>query len=180
MERIAILAVLVISLVSPLRAATIYKWVDEKGVTNFADDPDKVPPAYQDRVLKEKMEDVQKGSPPPTVQQPLPQNVERDTDVYGRGELGWRERARPLKEKLREATENYENARQKFTKKAEEISQTSFYGRSRSQSKWDAMELNRLREEQKKYEVQVAEASEKLRALGKEAEEAKANPEWLQ
>jgi hypothetical protein len=179
MDKKVILFVLTLLFALPLEGATIYKWVDEKGVTNFADDPDKVPPAYRDQVLKEQMEDVQKATPPPTVQQPLPQNEERDTDVYGRGEVWWRERVRPLKEKLREATENYENARQKFLKKAEEIGQTNFYGRSRSQSKWDAMELNRLREEEKKYEDQLAEAKENLKGLIKEAEEAKANPEWL-
>jgi len=27
--------------------ATIYRWTDERGVVNFADDPDKIPPAYQ-------------------------------------------------------------------------------------------------------------------------------------
>jgi Domain of unknown function (DUF4124) len=179
MEKIIILAVLAVFLVSPLQGATIYKWVDEKGVTNFADDPDKVPPAYRNRVLKEQVEDVQKESPPPRVQEPVQQPEERNTDVYGRGETWWRERVRPLKERLKEATENYQNAHQKFIKKAEEISQTNFYGRSRSQTKWDAMELNRLREEEKKHEVQVAEVNERLSALAREAEEAKANPEWV-
>ena len=30
--------------------ATVYKWVDERGVVNFADDLDKVPPAYRNSV----------------------------------------------------------------------------------------------------------------------------------
>ncbi len=179
MKKIIIPAVLMIFLVSPLRAATIYKWVDEKGVTNFADDPEKIPPAYRDRVLKEQMEDVPQASLPPPAEQPVQQVGERTTDVYGRGEVWWRERARPLKEKLKEATENYEKANSEFTKKAGEIGRTNFYGRSRSQTKWDAMELNRLNEEKKKCEAQVAEANERLKELGKEAEEAKANPDWL-
>jgi len=31
-------------------SATVYKWVDEKGVLNFADDYSKVPPTYRDKV----------------------------------------------------------------------------------------------------------------------------------
>jgi len=180
MEKIVIFAILAVFLVSPLQAATIYKWVDEKGVTHFADDLDKVPPVYRDRVLKEQVEDFREAGPPPRVQEPSQKGEERTTDTYGRGEGWWRDRAHPLKEKLREATENYQNSHKNFIKKAEEISRTNFYGRSRSQTKWDTMELNRLREEEKKYEVQIAEANEKLGRLAKEAEEAKANPEWLQ
>ena len=32
--------------------ATIYKWVDDRGVINFTDDSDKVPPRYLDGVEK--------------------------------------------------------------------------------------------------------------------------------
>jgi len=31
-------------------SATVYKWVDEKGVVNFVDDYSKVPPGYQNKV----------------------------------------------------------------------------------------------------------------------------------
>ena len=31
-------------------SATVYKWMDERGVVNFADDIDKVPPAYRNSV----------------------------------------------------------------------------------------------------------------------------------
>jgi hypothetical protein len=31
-------------------SATVYRWVDERGVTNFADDYDKVPPQYRSKV----------------------------------------------------------------------------------------------------------------------------------
>ena len=179
MAKIVILAVSAIFLVSPLQGATIYKWVDEKGVANFSDELDKVPPVYRERVLKEQIKDVQDVDPPPQIKEPSQKMEERTTDIYGRGETWWQERARLLKERLREATENYENVHKKFVKKADEMSQTNFYGRSRSQTRWDAMELNRLREEEKKYEAQIAEANEMLGRLAKEAAEAKANPEWV-
>jgi len=36
-------------------SATIYRWVDEKGVVNFADDYDKIPPIYRDKVEEVKI-----------------------------------------------------------------------------------------------------------------------------
>lgn len=36
-------------------SATIYRWVDEKGVVNFADDYDKIPPTYRDKVEEVKI-----------------------------------------------------------------------------------------------------------------------------
>ncbi|HYA92142.1 MAG TPA: DUF4124 domain-containing protein, partial [Thermodesulfobacteriota bacterium] len=45
------LIILLISFIFASSAsATIYRWVDEKGVTNFADDYSKVPPTYRDKV----------------------------------------------------------------------------------------------------------------------------------
>ena len=45
------LIVLLISFIFASSAwATIYRWVDEKGVTNFADDYSKVPPTYRNKV----------------------------------------------------------------------------------------------------------------------------------
>jgi hypothetical protein len=168
-------------LISPVSAQTIYKWTDEKGVVNYTDEYSKVPPAYRGQVDVEKWKDTQKpGSPSLAPPQAPPQETgEVTTDIYGRDEAWWRDKVLPWKEKLKEATENYERAQRNFTKKSEELSQTNFYGRSRSQTKWDVMELNRLNEEKKKYEAQIAEANEMLEKLSREADESKANPNWL-
>jgi len=40
-------------------------------------------------------------------------------------------------------------------------------------------EAEKYDQERKKYEAQISEAKEMLERLSKEAEEAKANPEWL-
>jgi hypothetical protein len=168
-------------LIPPADAQTIYKWTDEQGVVNYTDEYSKVPPAYRDQVGVEKWKDIQKpGAPslaPP--QAPSQETGEATADIYGRDEAWWRDKVRPWKEKLKEATENYEKAQRNFTQKSEELSQTNFYGRSRSQTKWDVMELNRLNEEKKRYEAQIAEANEMLEKLSKEADESKANPDWL-
>jgi hypothetical protein len=181
MEKVVILLVLLIFAV-PAYGATIYKWVDKDGVVNFTDDLSKIPPSYQDRVEVETRKDVPEQSAPlPT--ETVPPSGKDDgmiKDNYGRGEAWWRDKVRPWKEKLRIATEKYEEAQRNFTKKSEEVSQTSFFGRSRTQTKLDVMELKRLDEEKKKYEAQIAEANEMLEKLKKEAEETKADPAWLE
>jgi hypothetical protein len=181
MKEILILLILLIFAV-PADGATIYKWVDKDGVVNFTDDLSKVPPSYQDRVEVETRKDVQEQSAPLSTEA-IPQSGTEDkmiTDNYGRGEAWWRDKVRPWKEKLKEATEKYEEAQKNFIKKSEELSQTNFFGRSRSQTKWDVMELKRLDEEKKKYEAQMAEANEMLAKLKKEAEETNADPAWLE
>jgi hypothetical protein len=52
-------------------SATIYSWVDEKGVTDFADDYSKVPPEYRNKV---KELDIQKMGPS-TPSQPSPGKI---------------------------------------------------------------------------------------------------------
>jgi hypothetical protein len=156
--------------------------VDKDGVVNFTDDLEKVPPSYRDQVKVEERKDAKEESGPLSTEAAPPSGKEDEVirDKYGLTEAWWRDKVRPWREKLKEATEKYEEAQKNFTKKSEELSQTSFPGRSRSQTKWDAMELNRLNEEKKKYEAQMAEANEMLEKLKKEAEETKADPAWLE
>ncbi len=45
-----LLIIFVILIFASSASATVYRWVDERGVTNFADDYDKVPPRYQNQV----------------------------------------------------------------------------------------------------------------------------------
>jgi hypothetical protein len=61
--------------------------------------------------------------------------------------------------------------------KAEELSARRFG--SRTQYKTNIIELDRLKEEMFKYGGQIAEANEALEKILKEAQEAKANPDWL-
>ena len=180
MKKIIILLIL-LTFVIPVYAATIYKWVDKEGVVNYTDDYGKIPSEYRDRIEVETRKDVQEERAPLSTQEVTPSGKEEEvrTNIYGRDETWWRDKVRPWKEQLKEATENYEKAQKNFTKKAEELSQTNFYGRSRSQTKWDVMELNRLNEEKKKYEAQITEANEMLNKLSREAKETKADPDWL-
>jgi len=113
-----------------------------------------------------------------TSRQTTPPRIEEaKTDIYGLGENWWREKANPWKERLKEATANYEKARKNFMDSAEELSQKR-YG-SPTQYKTNIIELDGLRVEMMKYEAQMTEAKEMLEKISKEAEEAKADPTWL-
>jgi hypothetical protein len=138
-----ILAVFFLS--SPLLAHTFYKWVDGKGIVNYADDYNNIPPGYRGRV---EIEWVHEEDPIPPIQKMAPQRQEETRrDIYGLGESYWRDKVRPWKEFLNTAEANYDIAHAK--------------------------------EEMLKYADQIDEAKEALGKISKEAEEAKANPEWL-
>jgi len=162
---------------SPTYATTAYKWVDQKGVVNFTDNYTNVPAEYRDWVETEILEDT------PTVRalvpsQAFPRDKEEATaDIYGLDENWWKGRVRPWKERLKEATENYERTHKRFIESAEELSQKR-YG-SRTQYKMNIIKLDRLKEEKLKYEAQIAEAREILEKISREAKESKANPEWV-
>lgn len=176
MRKMLILFILLI-FISPAYAATIYKWVDKEGVVSYTDDYNKIPSEYRDRVETEVREDKpQVGTPAPP--QTTPQKIEEaKADIYGRDETWWRDKVRPWKERLIEATANHERAHEKFMKKAEELSMRR-YG-SPTQYKGNIIELDRLKEEMMKYQTQIDEANEMLNKLSREAEESKANPDWL-
>jgi len=78
-----------------LQAHTFYKWVDEKGVVNYTDDYNRIPPAYRDRV---EIEWVHEEGPTPPIQKIAPQKREETrTDIYGQDEAYWRGKVRPWK-----------------------------------------------------------------------------------
>jgi len=156
-------------------SATIYKWVDKNGVVNFTDDYEKVPPLYRNQVQEEEREEVQKlPSPPTSPQTPSPKEEETGKDVYGRDEAWWQDRVHPWKEQLKDATENLEKAQKKFAEKTVEMGRKGLVSRARYQT-----EAEKYNEEKMKYEAQIVEAKEMLGKLSKEAEESKANPDWL-
>ena len=62
-------------------------------------------------------------------------------------------------------------------KKAMELSRMRFA--SRGQHRIKIMELDKAKEEMLKYADQIGEAKEALEKISKEAEESKANPDWL-
>ncbi len=174
MRKMLIFLILLI-FVLPVYAHTFYKWVDEKGIVNYTDDYNSIPPAYRNRV---EIEWVHEEGASPPVQKMTPQKREEArTDIYGQNEAYWRGKVRPWKEFLKTAEANYERVHSKFMEKAEELSARRFG--SRTQYKTNIIELDRLKEEMFKYGDQIAEANEALEKISKEAQKAKADPDWL-
>jgi hypothetical protein len=176
MKKVFILLIL-LAFTSPAYALTAYKWVDKKGVVNFTDDYSNVPSEYSAQISTEVMEETPSMGVPTSPQAAPPKREEAKTDIYGLGENWWREKASPWKDRLKEATANYEEARKNFMDSAEVLSQKR-YG-SPTQYKTNIMQLDGLRAEMMKYEAQMTEAKEMLEKLSKQAEEAKADPTWL-
>ncbi len=159
---------------------TIYKWKDKNGVINFTDDPEKVLPEYRDQVEREVREDTSSGGPPISVPSSSKSSKEvRETrkDIYGLGETWWREKVRPWNQQLKEATANVEAVNDKIIEKTQNI--LGKYASPTQISMYTA-ELERLKGERAKYQAQVDEAKEMLKKLAKEAQDAKADPNWLE
>ncbi len=176
MGRIVILLILLI-FVSPIYAHTFYKWVDDKGIVNFTDDYNSIPLSYRNRV---EIEWVHEEGSSPLIQKMTPQKKEeRKMDIYGQNEDYWRGKVRPWKNFLKTAGANYERAHDRFIEKAMEFSQKRFGSWSRTQYKFNIIELDKLKEEMIKHADQITEAKEALEQISKEAQEAKANPDWL-
>lgn len=172
-----VLVLAMLFLTSTLQAHTFYKWVDEKGVVNYTDDYNAIPSGYRNRVEIEWVHD--EWPLPPVQRMTPPRREEAKTDIYGLGEAYWREKIRPWKEFLKTAEANYEKAHQRFLEKAMDFSQKRFGSWSRTQYKMNIIELDRLKGEMIKYADQVAEAREGMEKILKEAQEAKADPDWL-
>ena len=176
MKKVFILLILLV-FTSPAYGATIFKWVDKEGVVNFTDDYNKVPSEYRDRIeveIKEDSQKVQTLAPPET---PIQKSEEAKTDIYGRDEAWWRDKVRSWKDRIKAATASYESVYKKFMEKEGELSRIK-YG-SKSRIRIIIREMDQLKEEMMGYEAQIAEANEMLKKLSKEAEESKANPDWL-
>jgi uncharacterized protein CbrC (UPF0167 family) len=178
MKKMLILLILLI-FISPAYAATAYKWVDGKGVVSFTDDYSKIPAEYRDQVKEEVMEETPSVGVP-TSPQANPQKIEEaTTDIYGLGEVYWREKVRPWMEQLKEATENYGSVQKEYMRQAQGLGPYNFGKLSLTQYQMLSSRLDILNNEMAKYHAQMVEANEMLEKLSKEAKEAKADPTWL-
>jgi len=176
MKKLLILLIL-LTFASPAYAATTYKWIDEKGVLGFTDDFSIIPPECRARVSTEVMEDTPSVGLSVSPQAIAQKIEEAKAGIHGLSEPYWRERVRPWKDQLKEATENYERVYKKFMESAEALSQRR-YG-SRTQIKMNIIELDRLNMERMGYEAQIEEAREKLARISNEAKESGVDPEWI-
>ena len=191
MRSVFIVLVLTV-LVVGAQAADVYKWVDDKGVVNFTDDYNKIPPAYRNQIKLEGREVEPPAAPSgagasPGVPAPVPvqkpavagqaPGPQGQTDRYGIGEAYWKDRARPWKEKHREASQKYDEANKKYQEKSDELSQRRFG--SPTQYKMNIAQLDEIKAEREGYKAEMTEAEEMLKKIAKDAQESGANPEWV-
>jgi hypothetical protein len=175
----AILLLILLFFFSPSYGATIYQWVDNNGTYNFTDDYQKIPSAYRNQVHLKKMEDVPEMGPPalPSAPKAAPRKEEVKKDILGLGEEWWRDKVRPWEGQLGEASENYRAANQEFLNESDKLILRK-YG-SHQQFKSTILGMDRIREERAKYEAKVIEAEVMLQKISRDAEESKADPDWL-
>jgi tetratricopeptide (TPR) repeat protein len=164
---------------SPSYGATIYQWVDNNGTYNFTDDYEKVPSVYRNQVHLKKMKDIPEmgSSALPSTPKAARRKEEVKADILGLGEEWWREKVHPWEGQLREASENYQAANEEFLNESDKLILRKFG--SHQQFKSTIIGMDRIREERAKYEAKVIEAEEMLEKISKQAEESKADPDWL-
>ena len=181
MKRIVLGLFLIGAFLSAAQGGTVYKWVDKDGRVNFTDDYTKIPVEYRNKIETQETPASQEKETPAPAPAPAPgptQKAEerKKVDAFGRGEEYWRGRVQPWKKQLKEATENYESATRRMNEKLDQQS-----GKLLSPTQWNMnqAENKQVLEERTKCEAQIKEANEMLKKIAKEAEEAKADPEWL-
>jgi chromosome segregation ATPase len=266
MRKLYILLILLVFAV-PGYGATVYKWVDEKGVVSFTDAYKKVPPAFRnapsllsqktntetkeevdtesygdtlnkqleeatlnyERVLDELLREGDRliqyryggktqyqmfTSELPSITERLKASKERmieakalvdkftketqeredakrrtvssvkngevKTDLYGHDEMWWKEKVRPLKEQLKEAIKNYEEACDAYVKQVEALGPFKWGRLSLTQYQMTSTRLTDLSDRMAVYQGQILEVRGTLSKLSKEAVESKANPAWLE
>ena len=74
-----LLALLILIFASPA-SATVYKWVDQRGVVNFADDYSKVPPNYRNKAEELNLSKTEPSTPSQTQAPPIAQTLTREGD----------------------------------------------------------------------------------------------------
>ncbi len=171
--------VLLFSLVflSPSYGATIYHWVDKKGVANFIDEYERIPIEYRSQIQIKVMEDGPGIESPVQTSTPKVafQKEEAREGILGQDEEWRRERVHLWEKRLKEATEDLEAAKEEFVGESERLIQRK-YG-SHQQFKSTVLSLERIKEEVAIHEARIAEVKDLLERLSKEAGESKSSPD---
>ena len=164
-----------------------YQWVDDGGVSNFTDDLSRVPEKYRNQVRERKQLEKTPPSPPsPSPQsfkgagnsEPPPGQPSERKDLMGRGGDWWKAKAREWNERLLVAEKNYETATKDYKAKEKELEASKF--KPKSFQRKLASELKALEEKMNDWKKRREEAKNMLeRGLPKEAEEYRADPDWL-
>ena len=152
MRKFLILLILLVFAV-PAYGATVYKWVDEKGVVNFTDEYKEISPAFRNRVETEEYLEEEARSTTEIKE-------EVKTDIHGRDY--W-------KKQLDEATSNYEKVREELLKEGERLVWQRYGGKTQYQM--STAQLPGISERLEAYREQMIEAKAMLETFKNETQE---------
>lgn len=161
-----LVAILLLGLMATPSLAAVYEWVDDKGVVNFTDSPDKIPARYKG-VAREKDLSEEKnvtvirdeGAPA------APEDQSPQSQSYGgRNADWWAGAIQAVKAEIRSIEEGLPAKRQEL---AQVQRRRTLYHKAA-----DRVAINRLTKEIDDNEAKVKELQEKLNELQTKAEEA--------
>ncbi len=177
----SVLVVLVVTILwVPITYGATYRWVDEKGVVNFTDDPDKIPPRYlkkarkiTDLPLSAPSGSSQQGrgsEPPPRVGGTGGSSQQAPPLIGGEDEQAWRARFSSLREEIKALREG-------LPKKEEELVQLR-RKRVIYKGAQERVAYYAKKEEIEQDEARIKELEAQLAALDQEAAKAGVPLEW--
>ncbi len=139
-----IILLILLAFAVPASGATVYKWVDEKGVVNFTDEYKKVSPEFRNRV---EIEEYLEKEPPSA------NEIKEEVRTDRQGRDYW-------KKQLDEATSKYEKVREELLKEGEKLVWHRYGGKTQYQM--FTAELPDISERLEVYREQMIEAKAML------------------
>ncbi len=170
----AFLIMAIVLLASTGRPSEVWKWVDERGVVHFTDNPDSVPKKYREQIDYRALPEKRGESSAATgkAEEVLEAPRERDD----RGEEYWVNRANEIKEQLNRAQKEYERVRLEYNDLVAKYNTT----RSRTKRRQYQKELESLQEQLNRRGEDIEKTKDVLeKTLPEEAERAGAPAEWV-
>jgi uncharacterized coiled-coil DUF342 family protein len=139
------------------------------------------------QMLEKISKEAEESEADPNWLKPTPKPAQRtssnaadiEKDILGRDETWWREQLSPLRQRLKDAVGNYDKAYKDYSATLEELSPSRFAALSPTQYKMHGQKLDELNNEMTKFQGQIDEVKQTLNKLLKDAEETKADPDWL-
>lgn len=171
-----IIALAVVTGFSGAARADTYRWVDDKGVVNFTDNPDLIPSKYRKRVRKSPSmtspapQSESKPEPRPQRQSTPPANSSEKKPTGGLSEQEWRSRFATLRAELKALQDG-------LPKKREALDQLR-RKRTIYQRPQDRVAYNDQMDKIERDEARIKELETQLSSLDIEASRAGVPFEW--
>jgi hypothetical protein len=152
----------------------VWKWVDERGVVHFTDNPDSVPKRYREHIdHRELLEETKESS---GTAGDAKEVMEEPRDRHSRGEDYWVNRANEIKEQLNRSQREYERVRVEYNDLIAKYNAT----RSRAKKRQYQKKLESLQVQLNRRGEDIERTKEILdKTLPEEAERAGVPAEWV-